>query len=132
MAEFDGDVPFFSSGPKIPFLHIFGPKIRIVNSIWNLVPTLIQIFWIRLWYSFDLFWTRLPFLGKFGPIRQIWSSKTNLCQSNPNMLIRWKCWFALFWTGNTLFGQICLKNQNCLFFTMLCDFCTMNILWKNW
>ena len=86
----------------------------------NLVPRLIQIYWIWWWCSLSCFRPEISYLGKFD-------------KKNPNCLfkmkirisiiricwIRWQCSFVLLWTGKILFVQI--------WFQKITNFCSR---WK--
>ena len=70
-----------------PFWGNFSKTIKIICLRWKLVPKLIQICWIRQWFSFVLFWTGNTFLVKFGPKMENWLIKMKFgTLTNSNML----------------------------------------------
>ena len=75
---------------KHPFWANLAQKIKIVNLSWNSNMRNSMVMFI--FSVFDL----VPKLIR------TWT-------------IQWLCWIFLFSTKNTLFGQICSKNQNCQF-----------------
>ena len=101
---------------KYPFWENLVQEIKIFSFSWNLVLSPTQIWKIQWWCSLFLYhfeWKH-SFYGKFVSKNQIACWSWNL---KPRLILKWKMqwWFSFytFLTGNTLFGLIWSKNQNC-------------------
>ena len=102
---------------KYLFLANLAQKIKVINLTWNLLPRLIRICRIRWWCSFFsvLDW-KYPFWSNLVQIFKFFCSKWSLV---PRLIaicrIQWFCSLFLFLAGNSFWGQIWSKQQNCQF-----------------
>ena len=100
---------FFFWDWRYPFWANLVQKTKIISLRWTLVIRLIRV--CRYRCSLFCFWLEIPLSGKLGPKVQ-YCPKWNWI---PRLIwicrIQWWCTFYLFWTGNTLFGQIWSKRS---------------------
>ena len=109
---------------KYPFPANLTQEIKIFCLRWNLVPRLIQIYWIRWWCSHFFLGPKIPSLGKFSPkiqnglLKVKFGIKTNSNLSNlmmmfitfvleilvPNFQSCYKILFKLF---NLIVARVC-------------------------
>ena len=108
----------FSFRPEKPFLDKFDPKNENCRSKLKFGTKAIWIWRIQ-WFNGDVHFfssrPEIPILGKFVQKIKIFSLSWNLVLMLIVCKIQWWCSLFLFSTRNTLFGQICPKNQNCQF-----------------